>query len=189
MQSMESILKNISSFLPEEAKKSPIKYELIHREEISPDLKGKQYNLGIVIFSKDRPYQLDQLLSSIEKFDDSSTKTIAVIYKCSNQNILDLYLNILQKNKCRSEGIIAVKETDFLFDLKNTISNLKGKYYCQFLLFCVDDLLFTGHFCLRSLFLTRYFYFSHNGNDFIIIGIIVNACKEVNYILTFYFYH
>ena len=155
---MDSILSSIQSFLP------PRNAFSIDRSEKEIDTHCGNTNdtfdfssIGIVIFSKDRPYQLSQLLRSIElSLTDVENLVIIIIYTCSddeevptNKNkLMNAYNYVFTRNKFRLSRVSAIYQNIFQQDLKNSFNILKGRG-CDFLMFCVDDLIFIDEFSIR----------------------------------------
>jgi hypothetical protein len=103
-----------------------------------------EYDLNIIIFSKDRACQLELLLRSMIIFwTDLPKYKINVLYTFSNKEYEDGYEKL--KNKYKNENFIFHLETNFGKDLRN-IFNLKNKYS----IFFVDDNVFKEEFILES---------------------------------------
>lgn len=87
----------------------------------------------MVIFSKDRPSQLDLLLRSIDKYFPMAGK-IYILYKSTNNKYLDGYNKLFLSDK---EGRYTFKkEISFAKDIKEALSGLLNEY---FLFLCDDD--------------------------------------------------
>jgi hypothetical protein len=82
---------------------------------------------SVIIFSKDRPMQLDCLLCSLKK-NASVPDYLSVIYKATNEEFEKGYSQILDVNM--------IKETNFK---ENVFNNLLGDYV---LFLCDDDIIF-----------------------------------------------
>lgn len=112
---------------------------------------GGPNGLGIVIFSKDRPMQLDALLRSIKKHVAGKYELI-VQWNTSHEKFNPAYADIL---KTHSNFISkSIKEENFKKDLIKSIENFK---YSR-LMFLVDDILFVNDFqisCLNDIDLKK----------------------------------
>ena len=102
--------------------------------------------LGLLIFSKDRPFQLLQLLLSLEEVDRYPAKVI-VLYSCSDiQGPWHAhYLRIVRKFSSRVHFQF---EKDFSSDLLEIVN--EGLESMDVIGFCVDDMLFTSQTPLHS---------------------------------------
>jgi hypothetical protein len=95
-----------------------------------------------VIFSKDRPLQLDLTLTTYEKY--SNNRNIGyefVIYKTSDDRFEKAYLQVMKEHP----NIKFIKETTFKVNLYDC---LKGKKY---VLFIVDDCIFTKKYSIKNV--------------------------------------
>ncbi|MBF0227514.1 MAG: glycosyltransferase [Desulfobacterales bacterium] len=92
-----------------------------------------------IIFSKDRPMQLDAVIRSFfHNYSDNDCVKIKVIYKASNS----FYENLYEKIKSNFNTIEFIKESNF----KRQIISIIGSY--RFVLFLVDDNIFVRKFSL-----------------------------------------
>ena len=90
-----------------------------------------------IIFSRDRPLQLDLTLRSLHNcVDDFSVFDIKIIYKSSNTRFENAYFTLASE----WPGVEFIPESNFKNDLIDSI-----KEYCH-VLFIVDDTIFTNHF-------------------------------------------
>jgi hypothetical protein len=141
---MDDILTKISGFmaegtLPVQTKVTQSKTQLIPIKDGSNDIATPTQALAVVCFSKDRPYQLHQLLSSIKTtFRVPPTKQI-VIYKPGQFRAH--YDTIFKQNA----EVTAVEESDFEVNLMEVIS-ASLKPITGHVMFCVDDLIFHSPF-------------------------------------------
>ncbi len=86
-----------------------------------------------IVFSKDRPLQLDLLLKSLA-LNCTDTKTF-VLYTTSSDAYQESYLTLIQEHK----DVEFVKQTYSIFDdVHNIVSNISDKYCC----FLTDDCIF-----------------------------------------------
>jgi hypothetical protein len=91
--------------------------------------------LLILIFSKDRPLQLDLLLKTLEQ-NVNGKLNVQVLYNASNDNYAKAYKQVFYENN--SLNIIALQETRFRSDM---IEILKNSNY-KSVMFLVDDIAF-----------------------------------------------
>jgi hypothetical protein len=92
-----------------------------------------------VIFSKDRPMQLDLCLTTNEKYCvEKSIRNEVVIYKTSNNRYEECYEKVKQEHP----NVQFIKENNFKTDL---IETLKKKKY---VLFLADDCIFTRKYSI-----------------------------------------
>jgi len=98
-------------------------------------------NITVVIFSKDRPLQLDLTLTSYEKNSIQRYDNEIVIYKTSSERFEKAYNQISKEHP----NIRFLKETDFKLNL---LDCLKNKRY---VLFLVDDCIFTKKFSIKNI--------------------------------------
>lgn len=96
-----------------------------------------------IVFSKDRPMQLDLLLQSYFKFVKDKPK-LFIIYKFTNNNFLIGYNKVI--SKYRKEDIVFICESNFKIDLINLLNNSLSKY----VFFLVDDIIFIRSFSFGS---------------------------------------
>lgn len=95
----------------------------------------------LLCFSKDRPYQLDQFLSSVhEHVSQCAGSRVVVLYKDTGEWI-EAYDRVIRKYAARG-GVAFVRERDFASDLAAIVeaASEEGEAAC---LLCVDDLVFT----------------------------------------------
>lgn len=102
----------------------------------------KSNGLGVFCFSKERPYQLHQLLLSIEAcFDVYPTKIVVLYCPGAYQNEYDVVFS------CHSR-VAPLLETTFETNFIEEMHRLQSKV--EHVMFCVDDLVFTGKFSPMS---------------------------------------
>lgn len=108
----------------------------------------EEIKVGLICFSKDRPYQLEQLLISIHKFLSPLPSNIFVIYKATKSEWMEKY-DLVFENFANT--VTAILETEFITNLLycvDTICESKPQSYgC--IMFCVDDLIFFSKVLLR----------------------------------------
>jgi GR25 family glycosyltransferase involved in LPS biosynthesis len=97
------------------------------------DQKPAQERINVIIFSKDRAFQLDALLQSITLFAPIFDK-INILYKASDEE----YKKGYEVLKLKHPSINWVSEQSFKPDLCNKCMDLKSKFTC----FLVDDNVF-----------------------------------------------
>lgn len=95
-----------------------------------------------VYFSKNRPLQLDLCLSSNQKqsLQWNSQKEV-VIFKADTPSFYDAYMQVKEEHG----SVLFFQENDFK---KNLLDLIKGRDY---LLFVVDDTIFTNPYSLRDI--------------------------------------
>lgn len=102
----------------------------------------KRNNIVTVIFSKDRPLQLDLTLITYEKYSDfRNIGNEFVIYRASNERFEKSYIQASKEHP----NIKFIKETRFKTDLYEC---LKGNKY---ILFIVDDSIFTRNYSIKKI--------------------------------------
>lgn len=95
-----------------------------------------------LIFSKDRPLQLELTLSTCKHFSvDWGKDIIVVLYKASNERYQKAYDN-LEKN---FQDVEFVKQYNFMSDVLNILS------LTEYILFSVDDCVFTNYFSTEDI--------------------------------------
>jgi len=95
-----------------------------------------------VIFSKDRPMQLDLTLTTYEKYScQRNIKSEFVIYKTSDERYEKAYIQVAKEHP----NFKFIKETTFKLNLYEC---LKSK---DFVLFIVDDCIFTKKFSIKNI--------------------------------------
>jgi hypothetical protein len=95
-----------------------------------------------VIFSKNRPMQLDLLLTTNEKYCiEKNVRNEIVIYKATDERYEEAYKKVEQEHP----NVQFLKETNFKEDLLET---LKKKRY---VLFLVDDCIFTRRYSIDKI--------------------------------------
>ena len=104
--------------------------------------KYKSQTISGIIFSKDRPIQLDALLTSYYKYCNDPC-SITVLYNTSNKSFQKEYdeLKIIHSN------VIFIKEINFRRDLIHQLKNIKT----EFIFFAVDDMIFIRKFFLSEI--------------------------------------
>jgi glycosyltransferase involved in cell wall biosynthesis len=137
---MEDLLARIASFQGKNTAIAP-KAEVVAKPSIK--VETCDVHTSVVIFSKDRPYQLTQLLDSLPAND----KTI-VLYADPKGQWKEGY-DIVQKNY---PDVDFVLEADFTADLLCILRSCSvgAAHATSCVLFCVDDLLFFAPVDLES---------------------------------------
>ena len=92
--------------------------------------------LDILIFSKNRPLQLQGLIKSLLHYSNVDSKKINVLYKYDDQ-----YLEGINNLKYIHQEINFIKETDFNKQVKEFLGN--GEKFCSFF---VDDIIVKDNF-------------------------------------------
>jgi hypothetical protein len=114
----------------------------------------KEKEIVALVFSKDRPLQLDLCLSSLRLCcKDISLLQEVVIYKASNEDFKKAYESVIEEHPWTN----FVEETVFK---QNLLDSLRDK---RFVLFCVDDTIFCQNFYVFDLIQTL-------NSNFAIIG-------------------
>lgn len=104
---------------------------------------NKNANVSCIIFSRNRAFQLDALLESLQLYSHSKIQYI-VQYSCS-ENHAQSYQELI--NRYLGQDICFIKESDFRNTLINIIRTVKTKY----LFFLVDDQVFIKSFKIEDL--------------------------------------
>jgi hypothetical protein len=108
-------------------------------------LDGHAGEIAVVVFSKDRPVQLEALLRSADRHMQGSANW-AILWHASNTVVEDAYRSLLEH--WESRGRLFIRQYHFRKDLLSILSGFPTE---RAVLFLVDDLLFVGAFDL-SLF-------------------------------------
>jgi glycosyltransferase involved in cell wall biosynthesis len=100
------------------------------------------FALAAIIFSKDRPLQLDAALRTWQRHcRDVGSVSVKVLYKASTPLLLSLYQRVMQEHP----GVDFVPEEDFRRDLLMLLRDL------DYVLFVVDDTVFVQDFTLAGI--------------------------------------
>jgi hypothetical protein len=97
-------------------------------------------NTSVIIFSKNRTFQLFSLIKSLNHYSDIQESDIYVLCKTDLEAISYSPL----KDKFSS---IFVEEKNFLSDIKHIVQSCGSSY----ILFLVDDIIFKGRFSIRQI--------------------------------------
>ncbi len=96
----------------------------------------------LVVFSKDRPLQLEAALSSFRRHcQDGEFVKVKVLYKADSSRMLSLYRQVAREHP----AVDFVREGDFRRDL---LLLLKGRDHIGFV---VDDTVFVRRFSMREV--------------------------------------
>jgi hypothetical protein len=96
--------------------------------------------IEVIIFSKDRAFQLDGLLRSMDRFFEHPHRTI-VLYASSSPD----YQRSYDMLSARHEDVAWRLESDFKKDVLDLV-DAAGKQGSRFVMFLVDDIVFTRRF-------------------------------------------
>jgi hypothetical protein len=101
-----------------------------------------QNNIATVIFSKDRPSQLDTTLTTYEKYSlQRNINNEFIIYKTANERFEKAYKQVAKEHP----NFKFIKETTFKINLYECIKNKKH------VLFLVDDCIFTRYYSIKTI--------------------------------------
>lgn len=141
---MDKILANILQFA-EAGKGSTVPTKTAHDSKAVEPQRGKLNPLGfsVIIFSKERPYQLHQLLLSIQRYFIVAPTNVIILYVSGKYK--DEYDQVFKLHR----DVVAKEEVDFSLDLLNIISHYSQQPSVSHLMFCVDDLIFIAPFDYR----------------------------------------
>jgi hypothetical protein len=134
---MDKILANIAAFSNSNQQKNvqPPQKTVSQMKPITKSISATK--TAVVCFSKERPYQLHQFLLSLEKFAQSSTDSVTVLYlPCTYE---EEYSTVFRCHP-KVEGI---KEQNFYSDFLGLLKSFSSKGI-EYVMFCVDDLVFTS---------------------------------------------
>mmetsp|Transcript_20961 Transcript_20961/g.35367 ORF Transcript_20961/g.35367 Transcript_20961/m.35367 type:complete len:148 (+) Transcript_20961:203-646(+) len=115
-----------------------------HVLPISPPTE-KCLAFSIVIFSKDRPFQLHSLLQSIGLFFLDKPAMIFVIYTTSS----DWEVHYEAVFEHAAETVIPILEKNFPQDVEDCFDRILDDPNVNFVMFCVDDLIFYDQISIR----------------------------------------
>lgn len=136
-------LQNISTFdllVEERDALRELYLRLTQEENAGPELTPQ----GIV-FSRNRPLQLDALIRSYLKLSQENDGVLHVIYKADNERYEKAYRQLFEE--LQSSRIIPHGEGSFQSDVRTTLSFIRSRT----MFFLVDDILFLAPFSLRLL--------------------------------------
>ena len=136
-----SILSLISSFVSDEKQISSRPTAKIEKSQ-STDLRESGY--GVICFSKDRPFQLDALLQSLETQISPQPEHIIVLYTTDEK--WDGHYDIVF---AAHPHVKAVREKHFARDFRNCL-DMFG-YKVGLIMFCVDDMCFFSEVPMRCV--------------------------------------
>lgn len=108
-------------------------------------LEGQPGETGVVVFSKDRPAQLEALLRSADEFLRGGVRRV-VLWRADLAGAEEAYREALAPRE--RGGLVHVRESAFRTDLIAALHWLRG---CRAVMFLVDDLLFVRPFDTRTL--------------------------------------
>ncbi len=94
-----------------------------------------------LVFSKDRPLQLDLALNTYNNFSRDDISNIYVLYNCSSKKYEEAY----EKLKLEHSDTCFFRESNFKKDLLYLLNGYKN------VLFMVDDCIFTNYFSLKEI--------------------------------------
>ena len=103
--------------------------------------------LTVICFSKDRPFQLQQLIQSVLKFWIGQYDYF-ILYQTSSDKFEKAYKYLINELSIYS-NIHFIKETKFSLNLFNLINSSKSNYIC----FHVDDMIFYRLFDIQQILL------------------------------------
>eukprot|EP01083_Nonionella_stella_P180857 646037_1 len=98
--------------------------------------KSKLLTLSVICFSKDRPWQLEQLILSVLKYW-RGPYTYSVLYTSSSNKFENAYQHLINEFSAYS-NIHFVRESNFDENVFDLIQSTKSQYIC----FHVDDMIF-----------------------------------------------
>lgn len=136
---MNNILELIGSFagqnIPQSNIEQPAQQYLVSSINV---------NYGILCFSKNRPYQLRCLLSSITRYLNPAPAIIVTLYATD-----DIWSNQYRQVLTEFSNVESILEESFDQDLREAIDRIVKVTLKGFIVFCVDDLIFTSSISLR----------------------------------------
>lgn len=143
---------------------------IILLKKIKKRIKFKESKITLVVFSKDRPFQLRSFLLSIFKNFYGLTRVI-IIYNASDDTVLSRYKKL--KATFSNENICFYKEsTKFKKNLNKVLSNIKTSH----ILFSVDDIL-----VFEKIRLKDFQYIINDNNIFSLrLGSNIKFCYMMN---------
>lgn len=99
-------------------------------------------NVHVICFTRNRPFQLQQFLSSLMQFSDVLSTNVAVLCCPVNSDEEMLYREVL----IGFPGVLLAIERDFAEDLEHLISEISPN---RSVMLCVDDLIFHDYVRLQ----------------------------------------
>lgn len=102
----------------------------------TPQLKAANISLGVICFSKDRPFQLHQFLCSLEYYCQPYPDIVMVLYHPGT------YDSLYQRVFAMHLKVQPVKESNFQSDLLDCTA--KARNVASHLMLAVDDLIFVN---------------------------------------------
>ena len=103
-------------------------------------------SFSVMVFSKDRPYQLYLLLTSMKKFFLDEPVKICVIYTSTKTEWLRYYEAVF---KIFSKIVFPILENSFVNDVDQCFNKMLNDMKSNFILFCVDDIIFYDEISVR----------------------------------------
>eukprot|EP01084_Bolivina_argentea_P084190 152332_1 len=109
------------------------------------NFKSTQLNLTVICFSKDRPWQLQELIQSVLRYWNGKYEYF-ILYTSSSIKFENAYQHLIKEYSIYS-NITFIKETQFDKNLFNLINSNKSEYIC----FHVDDMIFYRLFNISNV--------------------------------------
>lgn len=109
--------------------------------------------MNVIVFSKDRPAQLELLLSSMSVYYREFYQTnIHVIYRSSNESFANGYRHLKAECAVSYNNVIFVDEDDHargtFYSLVSEV--ITSNHHLNYTMFLVDDIIFRSHFSLQD---------------------------------------
>jgi hypothetical protein len=151
---MDSILANILAFSGKKENVNAIKGPTISKESKKvPQVESlPSKNLAVLCFSKDRPYQLHQLLLSIARFvpdiKDICVLYVPGVYQDEYDQVFGFHFSAVR----------SVLEEHFYSDVLSILNSFHEKDISH-VMFCVDDLIFVNYVHTKQV---TYYYSSYS---------------------------
>lgn len=141
---MEDILARISAFTGPDAGKCVTKASRERPQKETITVSKRTRKFGLLCFSKDRPFQLDQMLVSF-KSAISTSPHVSVVLCCAGI-WADEYCSVFRKHS----DIHVIYESDFSSNLATCVELIRAEIGEDgLLLLTVDDLIFVSRIDIR----------------------------------------
>lgn len=138
---------------------------------------SKLTGLNLIVWSKDRPMQLDVCLQSIAKhFKEAKTSTISVVYRSTTEKGTKAYDKLISKWKAIGDS--GGPRFNFIYDTSFFLMTLVSFGYHEQTMFVVDDQIFIRDF---SIFDEPFELQRKNPNQYFTISLRLDKTKNYCY--------
>eukprot|EP01041_Mallomonas_annulata_P008675 gene8675-17908_t len=143
---MDHIFDKINAFVEQPSKNAFSSFTVPNHLPIAQKIPCFTDRIGVLCFSKSRPFQLKHFIESFYKFCDSVESAKLIILYSSNDANKSAYDEIFRRFK----DVIAIHEEEFYQDFLRCIDISKEWTQYGLIMFCVDDMVFTNKFSMST---------------------------------------